>query len=129
MKYKRMLCWVRQQDKEELLKECNDIPLKFVSSIEEFEKEIKEDDYLIMSLAFMGLEINSFVQKFPKNIFNLFCLGEDEEQTHEQTQVMFEPNVTDGQYISSELKENFLGKIENLWEYRLYKNPTRIVIK
>ena len=33
-------------------------------------------------------------------------------------------NITCGQYNADELRDNFLGIIEDLWNYRLTKNPS-----
>jgi hypothetical protein len=126
MKYTKMLCWVRQQDREELEATIKDIPLEFVKSKSEFKKKITEDAYLIVSLHYINYRFKKFVDKFPDNKFNIYRVKTYEEQTAEQSLTMGYKNITDGQYDAEELRKNYLGIIKDLWEYRSFENPTLV---
>jgi hypothetical protein len=124
MKYTRMLCWVRPQDREELEKTIKNIPLEFVETLSEFENKITDDSYLIISLHFVTYKLKKFVDKFPNNIFNLYGLKSHENQTAEQALMMGYHNITEGQYDAEEFQKNYFGIIKDLWQYRLFENPT-----
>jgi hypothetical protein len=119
-----MLCWVRPQDRKELETAIQDIPLEFVNTLSEFENKIMEDSYLIVSLAFISYNFKKFADRFPNNIFNLYRLKAEEEQTAEQSLTMGYNNITNGQFEANELRDNYLGIIKDLWQYRLFENPT-----
>jgi len=119
-----MLCWVRVQDKEEIERVIKGIPLKFVNSLSDFENMITEDSYLIVSLNFSNEELKKLAEKFPNNVFNFYRLKTNENQTAAQTQLMGYKNITDGQYNADELRDNYLGIINDLWHHRLFENPT-----
>lgn len=124
MKYKRMLCWVRPQDRHEIEISIIGVPLTFVDTLAEFENKITNDSYLVVSLAYITNDFKAFADKFPNNQFNLYRLKSMEEQTAEQSLVMGYKNITDGQYEAKELKDNYFGNINDLWQYRLSENPT-----
>jgi hypothetical protein len=119
-----MLCWVCPQDRKELETVIQDIPLKFVNSLSEFENEITKDSYLVISLSYINYDFKKIADKFPDNIFNLYRLKANEEQTAEQSLTMGYNNITDGQYEAEELRNNYIGVIKDLWQYRLFENPT-----
>ena len=126
MKYKGILCYVRPQEKKEIEFAIQDIPLEFVDSLSEFEKKITKNSYLIVSLFFSNKDLKKLADKFPNNTFNFYRLKANEEQTSEQTSLMGYNNITDGQYNADELRNNYLGIIDDLWNYRLFENPTVI---
>jgi hypothetical protein len=126
MKYTRMLCWVRPQDRKELEAVAKDIPLEFVNSLSEFESKITKDSYLIVSLGYINYNFKKFADKFPDNTFNLYGVKAHEKQTIQQTLTMGYNNITNGQYDAEELRKNYLGIIKDLWQYRLFENPTVI---
>jgi hypothetical protein len=126
MKYKRMLCWIRHYEREEIESSIHDIPLEFVDTLTEFESKITEDSYPVVSLSFINNDFKKFANKFPNTVFNLYRLRADEEQTVEQSLIMGSGNITNGQYEAHELRDNYLGVIEDLWKYRLLENPTTV---
>jgi hypothetical protein len=126
MKYKGILCYVRPQEKKEIEFAMQDIPLEFVDSLSEFEKKITKNSYLIVSLFFSNKDLKNLADKFPNNTFNFYRLKANEEQTSEQTSLMGYNNITDCQYSADELRNNYLGIIDDLWKYRLFENPTVI---
>jgi hypothetical protein len=93
LKYTKIVCFVRPQDRKELEDEIKDIPLIFANSLRDFAKKITDDSYLIMSLGYITDwnvgKFKRFVRKFPNNIFNLYGLKMLEEQTAKQTEIMF----------------------------------------
>jgi hypothetical protein len=52
MKYSRMLCWVRPHEKKELIEAVNgQFPIVFAKNYKDFESQINEGDYLVISLS------------------------------------------------------------------------------
>jgi len=52
MKYKRMFCWLRHEEKKELKEAVNSrFPLAFAKNYEDFREQIKKDDYLVISMT------------------------------------------------------------------------------
>jgi hypothetical protein len=126
MKYTHMLCWVRKKDQKEIKAVIKDIPLVFVHSKEELAAKIADDSYIVISLRFISYKFKKFVDQFPNNTFNLYRLKMMENQTTPQALMMGYHNIIKGQYEAEELRNNYLGIIKDLWQYRLHENPTVI---
>jgi len=120
MKYKRMLCWVRSHEKKELEKAVDGrFPLVFAKNYEDFKNQINKNDYLIFSLS-RARNINKIkllVRYFPEYKFNLYALGENEIMDINHFKIMEETNVIKGQYLPEHFILNYLGKIDDLWEW------------
>jgi len=131
MKYNRMLCWVRPHEKKELKKAVNgQFTIVFAKNHDDFKNQIEDGDYLVISLtkAKNGLSrLQELVRSFLNNTFVMYQLRDDETFTHLEFLIMNEPNVVDGQYDATEIRDNFLGIIKNLWTERR-ENVVPIVI-
>ena len=104
MKYKRMLCWVRPHEKKALKKAVNGkFPLVFVKNYDEFKDQIKNDDFLIMSIvkAVRGLKkMQELVRLFPQNKFYLYYRSnEDGFMTINEMTLFAEENIANGQFM------------------------------
>ena len=66
MKYKRMFCWLRHEEKKELKEAVNSrFPLAFAKNYEDFREQIKKDDYLVISMTKISIgwnKINEFLK-------------------------------------------------------------------
>jgi hypothetical protein len=128
MKYNRMLCWVRPNEKKELKEAVKgQFPLVFTKNYDDFKQQINEGDYLVFSLsrARKLRQLQSLVRSFPNYKFYLYALGE-EIMLSCHFEIMEEPNVTKGQYDANCFVENYLGKIEDLWVWN-QQQPTEII--
>jgi hypothetical protein len=127
MKYKRMLCWVRPHEKRELEKAVSgQFPLEFTKNYDDFKNKITDDSYLVMSLtkARNGFsQLQNLVRSFPNNKFVLYQTRDNEILTSSEFAIMNENNVVNGQYGSTELRDNFLGIIDDLWKKHLKETP------
>ena len=132
MKYARMLCWVRPHEKKELKEAVNNqFPLVFAKNYDDFKNKIREGDYIVMSLskALFGLnKLQALVRSFPSSIFHLYSLKDTEEMFYQQSLIMNEQNVIDGQYYADELRDNFLQVIPDLWKKRQSDDIHAIVL-
>ena len=119
MKYNRMLCWVRPHEKKELKEAVNgQFPLVFAKNFDDFKNQIRNDDYLVISLtkARRGLlRLQELIRCFPNNNFVMYQVRDDEVFSHSEFLIMNESNVVDGQYDATEIRDNFLGIIKDLW--------------
>jgi len=126
-----MLCWVRPHEKRELKKAVNgQFPLVFAKNYDDFKTQIKDGDYLVVSLtkAKNGFSrIKELVRSFLNNIFVMYQLRDNEAFTHLEFLIMNEPNVVDGQYDAIEIRDNFLGIINDLYVEKR-KNLTPILV-
>jgi len=119
MKYKRMLCWVRPHEEKELIAAVNgQFPLVFANDYSDYKKEIRENDYLVISLSWAEKleEIQMLIRAFPQFKFNLYALGDEIMDTY-HFKIMEENNVTNGQYGAEHLVLNYTGEIDDLWEW------------
>jgi len=115
MKYKRMLCWVNQQDRK-LLQNTNaqyDIPIVYSKNFNDFSSQIKEDDYIVVSCSSLSNKYNKIVsltKQHNKKIFHI--ISRQNMNGQRELDFMCEPNVVSRQYGSNELIKEFLGKEE-----------------
>jgi hypothetical protein len=62
MTYKRLLCWLQAPDEERLrASDLSDLPVIFTRSMEELEKEITSDDYVLCSLQYAEDDIETML--------------------------------------------------------------------
>jgi hypothetical protein len=121
MKYTRMLCWVRPQEKKELKEAVNGrFPLVFAKNYDDFKIKIGEGDYLVFSgtRAHNINNILNLVRSFPDLYFVILGQTGDEILEDKAYFIQFEPNIVNGQYSITEIISNYLGEILDLWEYR-----------
>ena len=61
-----MFCWVRPEEKKELNETVNSrFPLAFAKNYKDFRKQIKKDDYLVISMTKISIgwnKINEFLK-------------------------------------------------------------------
>jgi len=120
MKYKRMLCWVRPQEKKEIEKAVNgQFPLVFAKNYDDFISQIFSDDYLVVSFKRVNKKIQQLVKEFNKNTFVFFEIKEKYIMTSSQFHIFDEQNTITGQYGADEIVNNYLGIIPDLWKMRL----------
>ena len=113
MKYTRMLCWVRPHEKKELKEAVNgQFPIVFAKNYYEFKSQIKEDDFLVMSIvkAVRGLKkLQELVRLFSQNKFHLYYRSnEDGFMTDNEMTLFEEKNIINGQFMPSGLIQNYL---------------------
>jgi len=113
MKYKRMLCWLNQQDRK-LLQNTNsqyDIPIVYSKNFNDFSSQIKEDDYIVVSCSSLSSKYNKIValaKQHNRKIFHIFYRQNNSGQR--ELDFMCEPNVVSLQYSPDELIKEFLGE-------------------
>jgi hypothetical protein len=101
-----MFCWVRPHEKKEL-KEAVDgqFPIIFAKNYNEFKNQIKNDDFLVMSIvkAVRGLKkMQKLVRIFPQYKFYLYYRSnEDGFMTDNEMTLFNEQNIINGQFMPS----------------------------
>jgi hypothetical protein len=126
MKYSQMLCLVRPKEKAELEKTiAGTFPLVFAKNQKDFRARLTEDSYLVVSLLKTALEYSrteKLMRAFPNSAFVFFQLGANDDMPYEAGAIMEEPNAVRGQYGPRELRDNYLGTIEDVWDMRCRKS-------
>jgi len=118
MKYKRMYCWVRPNEKKALRETSNgQFPLVFAKNYDEFKSQINDDDFLVMSIikAVRGLKkMQELVRSFPQNMFHLYYRSnEDGCMTDNEMTLFEERNIVNGQFMPSGLIKNYLDNAKD----------------
>jgi len=120
MKYSRMLCWIRPREKKELEEAANgQFPLVFAKKYDDFKNSILDGDYIVVSFTRASNRLRQLIRTFSNNTFSFYEIKEKYIMTSIQFDIVDEPNVTIGQYGPTELINNYLGIIPDLWEMRL----------
>jgi hypothetical protein len=107
-----MLCWIRPHEKK-ALKEAvkGQFPIVFAKNYDDFKSQIKEDDFLVMSIvkAVRGLKkMQELVRLFPRNRFYLYYRSnEDGYMTVNEFDLFEEENIEQGQFMPSWLVQEF----------------------
>ena len=103
MKYNRILCWVRPQEKKEIKEAVNaQFPLVFAKNFDDFKAKIKKGDFLVFSIvkATKGFKkCQQLVREFPDHVFNLYY-RDDGIITENEINMFLEKNVYQGQQTS-----------------------------
>jgi hypothetical protein len=113
MKYKRMVCWVRDHEKQALQSVINaQFPVIFVDDYVILQNTALDDDYIIISLAYAS---SVHMLQAPIHYYELL---EEELITVTQFNAMESQHAVKGQYSAQELVGNYLGLIDDLWAMR-----------
>jgi len=115
LKYKRMLCWVRPEEKKDLLEIIHRFyeyfPIVFAKNYEDFKLQIQEGDYLVFSIvkASKGFQkCLELVRNFPNLFFHLYYRPSDDGfMTCNEFKLFKEPNIVGQQYMPGLLIEEF----------------------
>jgi hypothetical protein len=123
MKYKRMVCWVRPHEKQDLIAEVKErFPILFADDVKSLKNLIKPNDYVVMSCGFAEDFLEEMLDiAHMKNTIALYDRTEDEDFTVNAGDVLGEPNVINGFWWSEDIVKNFTGEIPDLPKY-LHEN-------
>jgi hypothetical protein len=117
-----MLCWVRPHEKKELKEVVHgQFPLVFAKNYEDFKNKITDSDYLVMSYIKVNKKTRQLIQNFPNNKFVFYEIKEKYIMTFIQFDISNEPNIIIGQYSATEIVDNYLGIIPDLYKMRLHQ--------
>jgi len=129
MKYKRMLCWLNQQDRK-LLQNTNsqyNIPIVYSKNFNDFSSKINEDDYIVVSCSSLSSKYNKIValtKQHSRKIFHI--ISRQNMNGQRELDFMCEPNVVSRQYGSNELIKEFLGEEEYIhlddYSYKIWNS-------
>jgi len=109
MKYKRMLCWVRPHEKKELEKAVSDrFPLIFAKNFDDFKQQIKDNDYLVISISRISIgwdKINNLIKEFTNNLFHLLDKKAGYYTVKELLFLTAQSNIINKKYYPEEIVE------------------------
>ena len=110
-KYTRMLCWVRQHEKKELIAAVNgQFPLVFVKNHDDFKKQIKNNDYIVLSMTKISIgwdKMNKLIKSFHNFKFHLFDKRFGSYTVKELLFLTAQPNIVNKKYYPEEFVEEF----------------------
>ena len=122
MKYKRMLCFVNPQEREEIIKIVNNqLPLFFVEDYSCFKNGLNEDDYIVLSILKANnelVELKALLGDFKQYKFQFIGRLDGEGLSLEECEILDEENAVSIPYDIEELLLEASGKIENIFQKR-----------
>jgi len=111
MKYKRMFCWVRPDEKKELEKAVNgQFSLEFARNFDDFKNKINKNDYLVMSMTKISIgwnKIYSLIENHHNLQFHLFDKKFGSYTVRELLFLNMRKNVINKKYLADELVYEF----------------------
>jgi hypothetical protein len=124
MNYDKMLCLVRDEDRSAIENTIdNALPVEFAQSAEDFRNKVTSNSYCVVSLPTTDEEFDTLKElmaALPEQTFyGHELLPDGRPMTDQASDFMTLENTEEGQYRARELRDNYLGKIDDLWRMRL----------